>query len=326
MPKERYYAGSTEDDGADAEVIGGRRRGGQRVGQRPKGDAGRLLAELAGMTDQEAGFTTTYTPARFEEGWLLSSLRFFYDQQMITDVLAQVKGGKEANVYRCAGHVMTGQTLLAAKVYRPRQFRNLRNDKMYREGRVVLTAEGRAVKATDQRIMRALGKKTAFGEQVQHTSWLMYEYTTLERLYAAGAAVPRPFAAAENAILMGYVGDARGAAPALHAVSLEPAEAGALFEETLRNIELMLQHGLIHGDLSPYNVLYWEGRLTLIDFPQVTSSATNPHARDILARDVTRMCDYFQREGVDCDAEEISDDLWARYGVEPEPLEIEERV
>jgi len=80
----------------------------------------------------------------------------------------------------------------AAKVYRPREFRNLRNDKMYREGRPILTAAGRRVKKTDHRLLRAVGKKTEFGVQVEHTSWLMYEYTTLKQLHDAGAAVREP--------------------------------------------------------------------------------------------------------------------------------------
>jgi RIO kinase 1 len=295
-----------------------RRRG--RAGQERTKE--RLLADLTGITNPDAGFTTTYQPARFEEGWLLSSLRGFYDQHLITDVLAQVKGGKEATVYRCAAHPTTGRDLLAAKVYRPRQFRNLRNDKLYREGRPILTEEGRPVKATDDRLMRAVGKKTAFGVQVQHTSWLMYEYTTLLRLYEAGAAVPQPFAAAENAILMSYHGDVHRPAPTLSSVSLDPDEAEELFQEVLRNVELMLRHGLIHGDLSAYNVLYWEGTITIIDFPQVTSSEANPQALAILTRDVTRVCDYFAREGVRCDPDAIVEDLWARYGVAPESYAV----
>jgi RIO kinase 1 len=288
------------------------RRRGREGQERTKG---RILADLAGITNQAEGFTTTYQPARFEEGWLLSSVRSFYDEHLITDVLAQVKGGKEANVYRCAAHPTTGVDLLAAKIYRPRQFRNLRNDKMYREGRPVLTADGRPVKATDDRLMRALGKKTAFGMQVQHTSWLMYEYTTLHRLAAAGAAVPLPLAAGENAILMSYHGDHRGPAPTLSSVDLDEEEAATLFEEVLRNVEVMLDHGLIHGDLSPYNILYWEGRITLIDFPQVTSSQTNPRAATILTRDVVRVGEYFARAGVPCDPQEIAANLCDRYGV-----------
>jgi RIO kinase 1 len=280
----------------------------------------RSAAEVTSLSDTVAGFETTYKPARFEEGWLRGSLRDFYDQRLIVDVLAQVKGGKEANVYCCRAHPELGGGLLAVKVYRPQQFRNLSNDAMYREGRSILTATGRPVKATDHRVMRALGKKTEFGEQVRHTSWLMHEFTTLERLHRAGAAVPEPVAAGENAIVMSYHGDEGMGAPTLNAVRLAPAEAAPLFDEVLRNIELMLGMGLIHGDLSAYNILYWEGRITLIDFPQVTDCAANPRAEAILRRDVARVCGYFAQQGVRRDAGAIAADLWRRYGPADEAL------
>jgi len=276
-------------------------------------DSGQVIAEVAEVVGLEGGFVTTYHPARYETGWLLSSLRSFYDRELVTDVLALVKGGKEASVYRCTAHPRTGMGLLAAKVYRPRKFRNLRNDKMYREGREILKADGRAVNKSDHRIMRAIGKKTAFGVQVQHTSWLMHEYTALERLYRAGAAVPQPVAVGENAILISYHGDARRTAPTLNEVSLELQQAKPLFREVLRNVELMLQHGLVHGDLSAYNILYWAGEITLIDFPQVTSSYTNGSAHDILHRDIVRVCEYFARQGIRSDPEAILADLWHRY-------------
>jgi RIO kinase 1 len=280
---------------------------------RPKSRRDRMEAELADVTEQEGDFQMTYEPARHEAWWLPSSLAAFYQQNLITDVLARVKGGKEANVYRCAAHPATGYELLAAKVYRPRQFRNLRNDRMYREGRPILTAEGRPAKSTDHRLLRAVGKKTEFGVQVQHTSWLMYEYTTLERLYQAGASVPQPVGASDNAVLMDFRGDADRAAPTLSEVRIAPDEAPALFAEVLRNIELMLQHGLIHGDLSAYNILYWNGGITLIDFPQVTDCRTNRNARTILQRDIARVCDHFSRLGVPSDREQILEKLWACY-------------
>lgn len=276
-------------------------------------------AEIEASSGGEHGgdFITTYHPSRHERTWLLSSLRPFYTQNLITDVLASVKGGKEASVYRCAAHRATGQEILAAKVYRPRQFRSLRNDKMYREGRPVLTAEGVQVKRSDSRIMRALGKNTAFGQAVAHTSWLMYEYTTLETLHAAGAAVPRPYGAAENAILMEFGGDAQNAAPTLIETSLEPDEAEHLLKVTFTNIEIMLQHNVIHGDLSAYNILYWDGRITLIDFPQVVAVDTNPNAYAILERDIIRVCEYFARQGARLKSPAaLLNDLWDRYGVD----------
>jgi RIO kinase 1 len=141
----------------------------------------------------------------------------------------------------------------------------------------------------------------------------MHEYTTMERLYRAGAAVPLPVAFAENAILMGYYGDERRAAPTLNEVRLARGEAAPLFQEVLRNIELLLQHNLIHGDLSAYNILYWQGRVVIIDFPQITDLRSNNNADEILRRDITRVCDYFARQGVPNDPAVIMDDLWGRY-------------
>ncbi len=294
-----------------------------RAAPRAKKLERQVLTELADATDAlEGEFKTTYQPSRHEAGWLLNSLRSFYDQDLITDVLALVKGGKEASVYRCAANPVTGDTLLAAKVYRPRMFRQLRNDRMYREGRAILTAEGRAVKKNEHRTMRAIGKKTAFGVEVAHTSWLMYEYTTLQRLYQAGAAVPKPVVASENAILMSYIGDDRMAAPLLSEVRLDRGEMALLFDEVLRNIHLMLQHKVVHGDLSAYNILYWEGEITLIDFPQVTDVLTNRNAYVILQRDVTRICEYFARQGLIHDPMPLVESLWHRY-VQTPPGELE---
>jgi RIO kinase 1 len=287
----------------------------------PKKSQQQIVAELADAEGYEGGFNTTYQPSRHEAEWLLESLRSFYDRELISDVLALVKGGKEANVYCCAADPAIGVDLLAAKVYRPQQFRAIRNDALYRQGRDVLTATGRAVKKTDHRIMRAIGKKTRFGTQVMQTSWLMHEYKTMEQLYQAGGTVPRPIAVNENAILMDYCGEAGWGAPTLNEVELDPNEAAALYQEVLNNVELMLQHNLIHGDLSAYNILYWAGQITIIDFPQATNSLTNHDAYAILERDIARVCEYFAQQGVQSEPVAITDDLWHRY-VMPDDLDI----
>jgi len=268
------------------------------------------LGEAVGLED---GFNITYQPARHERVWLLDSLRPFYDQHLISDVVAIVKGGKEASVYRCTAAPETGATWLAAKVYRPRMFRNLRNDKRYRQGRRVIGTDGKDIKDNDLREMRALGKKTTFGEQIAHTSWLMYEYQTLESMSEAGGDVPRPIAVAANAILMGYVGDEAMAAPTLSEIRLERDEARPLFQRVLHNVAMLLQQGLVHGDLSAYNVLYWNGSVTLIDFPQVVDSVRNSEAYDILARDITRLCDYFNRYRLRADPHTITRQLWRQF-------------
>lgn len=285
---------------------------------KPKKAQHEIVATL-GKTEgiAEAGFQTTYQPSRHEEGWLLQSLRDFYDQNLISDVLAVVKGGKEASVYRAEAHPTAAQTynmpFLAAKVYRPSEFRQIRNDSMYREGRNLLKSNGKIAKVSDERMMRAIGKKSAYGQQIAHTSWLMHEFTTMQRLHAAGANVPLPIASSENAILMQYFGDEHMPAPTLSEVTLDPDEVPAIFRAVVRNIELMLSQGVIHGDLSAYNMLYWEGQPIVIDFPQVVPLRGNSHAQSILRRDVERVCDYFADYGIQTNAAALARTLWTRH-------------
>ena len=290
-----------------------RKRKPKAASHKPKKSHWEIINEIADPVGLEGGFETTYVPGLFEEEWLLDSLRDFYTMDFISDVLARVRGGKEASVYRCQATPKTEMSMAAAKVYRPRKFRNLRNDKVYREGRAYLKADGKEIKTNDHRLMRAIGKKTRLGEQVQHTSWLMYEYTTLQALYQAGADVPEPIATSDNAILMGYRGDENLAAPTLNTVMLAAGEAQNLFERTLWNIEVMLEHGLVHGDLSAYNILYWDGAITLIDFPQVIEYRTNTNAYAILQRDIKRVCEYFVSQGVQVDPHVLANDLWTRH-------------
>jgi RIO kinase 1 len=318
IDKYEYYAERFDPEWADCD-----RWSRARSNHRPKKLRDQVLSELTDdLADADLGFTTTYRPSRHEEGWLMSSLHSFYDEGLITDVLALIKGGKEATVYRCEAHPTTGLGLLAAKVYRPRMFRNLRNDAMYRQGREVLTADGRPVGKQAGTIARAIRNKTAFGLEAAHTSWLMHEFTAMELLYKAGASVPRPIASSENAILMSYHGDEQMAAPTLNTVCLEPGEAETLFQEVLRNIDLMLQHELIHGDLSAYNILYWAGEITIIDFPQVVYLHSNRKSRLILQRDITRTCEYFAEQRVRCDPLAIAGELWHRYVAETDPQEL----
>lgn len=291
---------------------------GSRLSHKQQKRQRELVAQLAETAGLEAGFQISYKPARFEEGWLLSSLQPFYDRVLITDVVSRVKGGKEANVYLCRADPATELEWLAAKVYRPRSMRNLRNDRLYREGRELAVSVSGVNRRRDSRMARALKNKSDFGVQIAHSSWILHEYGALDKLHRAGAAVPKPFATADNAILMGYVGDQLRAAPTLHEVTLPSDEVQPLFYEAIRNVELMLQHNMIHGDLSAYNILYWQGQLTLIDFPQVTMAMTNPSAYFILNRDIERICDYFALQGLVREATPIADKLWWKHvGTEP---------
>ncbi len=248
-----------------------------------------------------------------ERAYLLEQLSPFHGAKLITSVLRRVKGGKEANVYCCAAHPATGLDLIAAKVYRPREFRNLKNDSQYRQGRPLLTANGQAVSPKDWRLMKAIAGKSRKGLQATQASWVAYEFQTMKRLHDAGADVPRPIRNSEHAILMEYFGDVALAAPTLNLIALEPDEAPALFQRLLRNVELILGQHVIHGDLSAYNVLYVDGAIKIIDLPQIVDPRTNPDARAIFNRDMERVCQYFARFGVQANPRAIAHDYWKRY-------------
>ena len=266
-------------------------------------------------------FKFTYKAARFEEAWLLDSLVEIAEHQWISDVLRKVKGGKEASVYLCRSGSVIEAPLVAAKVYRPRMLRNLKNDQQYRTGRADLDASGNIIHNDGD--LHAMKKRTNYGEGLRHQSWIAYEYQTLEILHAAGADVPKPYAMEKNAILMGYIGDFSNAAPTLNSVTLDRDEARPLFERVICNIDLLLSNGRIHGDLSAYNILYWDGDITLIDFPQVVPPEENPSAWNIFLRDVTRICQYFHSQGVKTNAYKLASELWTSHGhkitKEPDP-------
>ena len=279
--------------------------------------------------DSRANFKFTYKAARFESWWLLESLGEFYEHKWITDVLLRIKGGKEASVYLCRPGPAIDAPLVAAKVYRPRSLRNLKNDGQYREGRVDLDESGNAIVKDGD--LHAMEKRTNYGEELRHQSWIAYEFQTLEKLSAAGADVPRPYAMEKNAILMDYIGEISNAAPPLTAVTLERDEVHPLFDRVIHNIDLLLKHKRVHGDLSAYNILYWDGDVTLIDFPQVVNPESNPAAWNIFQRDVTRICQYFATQGLKRDGRKLAADLWTSHGhkivkeVHPRDLDAEKQ-
>ncbi|MBI3969675.1 MAG: hypothetical protein HY332_00180 [Chloroflexi bacterium] len=256
---------------------------------------------------------------------------FYYDpatgKGWITDVLLMVKSGKEATVYCCQAHPSTGVDLLAAKVYHPLGFGRSNTQEVYQEAalrhtferkirvrrfkRAALYTEGRVLRET--RLQRAFEKKSKKGREAQNTSWAGYEYETLCLLHAAGADVPRPVARSGFALLLEYVGDHSGPAQMLSKTSLAREEARPLFERLLWNVGRWLACHRVHADLSAYNVLYWQGALKAIDFPQSVDPRFNPHARSLLVRDLQNVCGYFARYGVAADPYELADDLWLRY-------------
>ena len=287
---------------------------------KPKGIPQEVRQQLAEQTDLKDHFNFTYQASRHERRWIIDSLGDFYEGQWLDDVLRLIKGGKEAHVYQCqANPSVSGlqKPYIAAKVYRPRQFRNLRKDHIYREGRTDLDADGNLI--TEDGMLNAMRQRSAYGLELLHTSWIEHEFQALRTLQSAGADVPAPLARGNNSILMSYIGGDETPAPTLNTVDLEPQEARQLFQRLLHNIELMLAHKIVHGDLSAYNVLYWEGQITVIDFPQVIDPHINRNAYRIFVRDLTRLCEYFASQGVKSNPRKLAAQLWAKFGYHTSP-------
>lgn len=272
-------------------------------------DVQRWLRDQALDAAIKPPFDPTFLAGQHDRPWVLSALAHFYEQDLIADVIGAARSGKEATVYCCTGGPAAGADLLAAKVYRPRMFRSLRNDAVYREGRAQRDERGRPLR--DRRRKRGPGSERGRAEQI--ASWIDYEFATQRLLHDAGADVPRPLAQIGNATLMAYVGDARHPAPLLQHADIPPGEAQGLFDRLLWNIELFLAHDRVHGDLSAYNVLYWEGRATIIDFAQAVDPRHNHGLFALFARDIDRVCRHFARYGVVADPAAIAHDLWRRH-------------
>lgn len=279
---------------------------------KPKRTQEEIVSALAEEDAGEVSFEFSYHASRHERQWIIDSLNGFYQSRWFDDILRLLKGGKEASVYQCAAKTLDNRNYLAAKVYRPRRFRNLKNDFLYREGRDRLDADGNLI--VDDRMHHAMDKRTEYGRQLMHTSWIEHEYKTLQILHKAGADIPIPYTRGNNAILMEYIGGGETPAPTLIEIDLNKQEASNLFKRILNNVEIMLENKRVHGDLSAYNVLYWEGEIHLIDFPQAIDPRQNRNAFMIFERDISRICEYFARQGVSSNPRQLARKLWKAHG------------
>jgi len=311
----------SDNDFADEELLpvmittkngSGIRKATKKASYESNADVQRWLRE---QTVEEGGikapFNPTFLASLRDAPWLLSSLTQFYEEDLISDVLHVVKSGKEATVYCCSATPVTGVQYLAAKVYRPRMFRSLRNDALYRQGRVQHDEDGRVLRNSRRYQKHRTGSEK--GRAAQISSWIEYEFGTQRLLYESGVHVPRPVFQMGNAVLMEYIGAVAEPAPLLREVTLTREEAPSLFESIMQDIALCLAHDRIHGDLSEYNILYWQGAAILIDFAQAVDPQQNPTVFPLLVRDIERVCRYFARYGVITDAVDLATDMWTRY-------------
>lgn len=233
------------------------------------------------------------------------------------EVLGLLKTGKEAEVFIVERRTLDGSAsaLLAHKRYRPTKVsqkgelealgftraRSFANDAKYHEGR----------RFRRSREARAVERMTDLGKRILAERWPGQELDALVQAHDAGVTVPYPVEFTGDGLLMQLVGDDGFAAPRLVSAQLGPDQLTQAFAQLCDELRALTRAGLVHADLSPYNVLWWQERLWIIDFPQAVDLLRNPHGFDLLHHDVTTMCTWFARYGVDCDAEALFADLLA---------------
>jgi RIO kinase 1 len=222
-----------------------------------------------------------------------------------------LKSGKEAEIFLVERRFASGPRLLAHKRYRPRYpgkgqlraegFSNAtayRGDAVYKAGWFLPTRDKRAVQGGSR-----------YGHELGWSLWPMQEWTMLRRAWAAGASVPYPVEQTEHGLLMEFIGDESQAAPKLAQARLSPAELASAWQQLISNLCALTMAGLVHSDLSAYNLLWWEGRLVVIDLPQAVEFTTNTDAFDLLHRDVANVGDWFNRRGIAVDVEAVYAEL-----------------
>jgi len=227
-------------------------------------------------------------------------LQDLIEEGVIDQVLRPLKSGKEASVYV----VRSGDEVRCAKVYKDMAQRSFQARVQYQEGR----------KVRGSRQARAMGKATRFGRREAEAAWKNAEVDALYQLTAAGVRVPKPYGYFSGVLVMELVTDAEGySAPRLGEVELSPDTAREYHRFLMRQVARMLCVGLIHGDLSEYNVLVGPDGPVIIDLPQVVSASGNNNARTMLRRDVGNITISLSRFAPELLDTHYAEEMWALY-------------
>ena len=222
------------------------------------------------------------------------------DEGLIDSVSRQLMSGKEAMVYV----VHSGDEARCAKVYKEADKRAFRQAVDYTENR----------KIRNSRERRAIAKGTRFGRRMTESHWQSAEVDALYRLADAGVRVPEPFGFWEGVLLMELVTDAEGAAaPRLNDVEFTPEDARRHHATLVREVMRMLCAGIVHGDLSEFNVLLGAEGPVIIDLPQAVDAAGNNHAQRMLLRDVANLREFFGRFAPELNEARHGEEIWHLY-------------
>ena len=222
------------------------------------------------------------------------------DDGLIDAIAGQLKSGKEAQVYM----VRCGESIRCAKVYKEANQRSFKQAVQYQEGR----------KTRNSRRGRAMQKRTSYGQKESEAAWLSAEVDALYLLADAGVRVPQPFGFTDGVLLMELITDENGhAAPRLSEVSFSIEQAIEYHDRLIQEVVRMLAAGLVHGDLSEFNVLIDSHGPVIIDLPQAVNAAGNNNARMMLERDVNNMRDYFGHYAPELLNTAYAREIWNHY-------------
>jgi RIO kinase 1 len=228
------------------------------------------------------------------------ALQPLIDDGIIDEVIRPLKSGKEATVYV----VRSGSHSRCAKVYRNMAQRSFQRRARYQEGR----------KVRGSREARAMGKGSRFGRGEQEAAWKNAEVDALYQLVAAGVRVPQPFGYFDGVLIMELVTDAAGhPAPRLGEIEISADTARTYHRFLMRQVMCMLSVGLIHGDLSEFNVLVGADGPVIIDLPQVVNASANNGACEMLARDVNNLRSTLGRSAPELLESEFAREMWALF-------------
>ena len=236
-------------------------------------------------------------------GWVVTS------QGAVDTELGILKTGKEADVHlveRADPHDPDSGVVMAAKRYRSAEHRTFHRAASYTEGRSMQRS----------RDERALKRKSTFGRQVAAGEWAVSEWAALVRLWQLGLPVPYPVQIDEMEILMEWISvvdehGARQTAPRLAQTRPAPELLRAYFDQLTDALATMVQNGVVHGDLSAYNILAQDDRLVIIDLPQTVDLVGNLNGMDFLQRDCANVCDWFRARGLQVDEHALFEELLA---------------
>ena len=233
-----------------------------------------------------------------------------------TDVaLGVLKSGKEAEIFVVERTSLDDdrRCLLAHKRYRPRSVTqkgelealgfsrasSFVNDHVYREGRRFRRSRER----------RAVAHMTDYGKKLLNDRWMGFELDVMTRVWEAGGPVPYPVELAGDGMLLEYVGDDEQAAPTLGQARLSRADCAEAATQLVDGLRVLMEIGIVHADLSAFNLLWWKGQLRFIDFPQAVDLAINPSGLDLLHRDVSNVAEWFDRHGTRIDRDALFAEL-----------------